>query len=196
MNQSVQEAFQSEWDSNSNLERVKRMRTQNFASENVKNTKLPVTESTRDVCIRTIVAAAKKSVLDLQHLLPYPIKKYPLSLTLCDGSMVKTGKSAVLNRLETLQTSNITDDTLSRRFALVHVGSQRWEENDHHHEWCCCLIQTETVFLPLCLFSWCLRDWFCVLRCSTSSCNYLSESHRRFLRRDCKIDLYVLLLNS
>lgn len=60
-------------------------------------------ESMRNVFIWIIVSAAKKSVLDLQNLLPCPIINYPLSLVYCEGSMVKTGKYAFLNRLETAE---------------------------------------------------------------------------------------------
>ena len=117
--------FQSEWESNSHrfLRRVKRITIDNFAKENVKrSTKLPASEmaktnaeSIRDVCIRTIVFAAQKSVLDLQRLLSYPIIKYPLSLAHCDGSMVKTEKAALLKKLETMQTSHIMEENMPRR---------------------------------------------------------------------------------
>ena len=116
--------------SNRFLERVKRITIDNFAKENVKkNTKLPASEmaktnaeSIRDVCIRTIVCAAQKSVLDLQRLLSYPTIKYPLSLAHCDGSMVKTEKATLLNKLETMQTSCIHH--MPRRHSLVHDGGQ------------------------------------------------------------------------
>ena len=50
-----------------------------------------------------IVVVAQKGALDLQHILSYPITTYPLSLAHCDGSLVKTDKSALLRYLESLQ---------------------------------------------------------------------------------------------
>lgn len=126
----ARDKFQSEWDQNSSrfLERVKRNPVQNFASENAKKkSKLPAAEmartnaeSMRDVFIRLIVVAAESSILDLQNVLSYPITEYPLSLAHCDGSIMKTDKSTLLKKLESMQTTLEID--MPMRYAHVFDG--------------------------------------------------------------------------
>jgi len=124
--------FQSEWDQNSSrfLERVKRTPVQNFASDNAKKkAKLPAAEmaktkaeSMRDVFIRMIVSAADNSSLDLRNILSYPITDYPLSLAHCDGSNLKTDKSTLLNKLESMQTTRILENDIPMGHAHVFDG--------------------------------------------------------------------------
>ena len=126
----ARDKFQSEWDQNSSwfLERVKCNPVQNFALENAKKkSKLPAAEmvrtnakSIRDAFIRMIVIAAESSILDLQNVLSYPITEYPLSLAHCDGSILKTDKSTLLKKLESMQTALEID--LPMKYAHVFDG--------------------------------------------------------------------------
>lgn len=122
--------FLEEWEKNSErfLQPIRRTKVQNFAAENIK-TKVPVmqkaitnAESLRDVFIRMIVAIAKETTLDLKNVLSFPITSYPLSIAHCDGSHVKANKSALLSKLEALQTDQVTETTLPENYAQVYDG--------------------------------------------------------------------------
>jgi hypothetical protein len=119
---------------------------QNFAAENVKKkARMPDSEkaktnaeSLRDMFVRMIVVVAEKTALDLQNVLSYPITTYPLSLAHCDGAHVKTEKSSLLIKLESLQTESITEAELPRSYVQVHDGgllsipSSRKQTWEHH----------------------------------------------------------------
>ena len=49
------------------------------------------------------IVVAKKTTLDLRNVLSHPITAYPLSLSHCDGSLVKATKSTLLTKLEEIQ---------------------------------------------------------------------------------------------
>jgi len=67
-----------------------------------------------------IVVVAKNTNLDLRHVLRYPITSYPLSLAHNDGALLKTPKSALLNKLEELQTDILTE--VSGSCARIYDG--------------------------------------------------------------------------
>jgi len=71
---------------------------------------------------RIIVVVADNTTFDLQIFLSYHITTYPLSLAHCDGAHVKTDKSALLKKLESLQTERITEDELPRSYTQVSDG--------------------------------------------------------------------------
>ena len=77
-------------------------------------------ESIRDAFIRMIVIAAESSILDLQNVLSYPITEYPLSLAHCDGSILKTDKSTLLKKLESMQTTLEID--MPMKYAHIFDG--------------------------------------------------------------------------
>ncbi|ESO88713.1 hypothetical protein LOTGIDRAFT_165497 [Lottia gigantea] len=124
--------FLHEWDSNNHrfLQPVKRTRVQNFAAENVKKeTKSPAlqgaktnAESLWDMFIRMIIVVAEETNFDLKNVLSYPITTYPLSLAHCDGTHVKTNKSVLLKKLESLQTEPVTESELPRNYVHVYDG--------------------------------------------------------------------------
>ena len=124
--------FEEEWTRNSSrfLQPVKRTAVHNFAHQNVnKKTKISATqsaktnaESLRDMFVRMIVVIAENTAFDLQKVLSHPITSYPLSLAHCDGSHVKTDKSALMKKLESIQRKLITEDDLPRSYALVYDG--------------------------------------------------------------------------
>ena len=130
--QTAREKFKEEWDNSSKrfLQPVKKIKINNFAAENLKKTpsqsasKRAQTnaENFRDVFIRMIVVVAEKGDLNLRHVLAHPIIKYPLSLAHCDWSRVKTEKSTLLNKLETLQTEPITEQDLPHSYVQVYDG--------------------------------------------------------------------------
>lgn len=130
--QNERDKFQNEWDSNSSRfhQPVKRTCVQNFASQNMKKkSKLPASqkakvnaESLRDMFVRMIVVIAEKTAFDLRKVLSCPITTYPLSIAHCDGAHVKTEKSALLKKLESLQTETITEAELPRSYVQVYDG--------------------------------------------------------------------------
>ena len=126
--------FEEEWEAKSKrfLEPVKRMKVINFASENIKKKRnmapaiqnaVANAESMRDMFIRMIVAIAGETQrFDLQTLLSYPIITYPLSLAHSDGSYVKTDKSALLKKLEELQTEPVAELDIPCNHSQVYDG--------------------------------------------------------------------------
>ena len=107
---------------------MKRTRVQNFAAQNAKTkSRLPAVgkanaESLRDMFVRMIVVVSEKTSLDLRKIISYPITTYPLSLAHCDGAHMKTEKSPLLRKLESLQTETITDAQLPRSYVQVYDG--------------------------------------------------------------------------
>ena len=94
-----------------------------------KKSKLPASqkakvnaESLRDMFVRMIVVIAEKTAFDLRKVLSCPITTYPLSIAHCDGAHVKTEKSALLKKLESLQTETITEAELPRSYVQVYDG--------------------------------------------------------------------------
>lgn len=87
--------FQGEYNS-CFLKTVKRTRVQNFAAEDVKKRhKTPASEITEktgeslpDVFIQMIIVMSQNTSFDLRNVLSYPITKYPVSHTHCDGTRV------------------------------------------------------------------------------------------------------------
>jgi hypothetical protein len=124
--------FQDEWkkDNNRFLQPVKRTRVQNFAAQNAKKqSKLPAlgkakanAESLRDMFVRMIIVVSEKTAFDLRKIISYPITTYPLSLAHCDGSHMKTEKSSLLRKLESLQTQTIKDEELPTSYVKVYDG--------------------------------------------------------------------------
>jgi len=89
------------------LKPIKRRKVRNFASENTKpkqHSKCNViVNSQRDRFIRMLVVIAQKTNFDLKHVLSYPITDVPLSIAQPDGSLLKTEKSKLLKKLESMQ---------------------------------------------------------------------------------------------
>lgn len=126
------EKFQEEWDQDSTrfLKPVKRTKVNNFASEIEKKKKqkspaaqtaLMSAESMRDMFIRMIVVVAENTSFDLKRVLSHPITAYPLSLSHSDGAYLKTMKSSLLNKLESLQTETTVID-LPDDYVKVYDG--------------------------------------------------------------------------
>ena len=67
------------------------------------------------------MVVSEKTTFDLKHVIEYPITPYPLSLAHSDGAHLKTAKSALLNKLEDLQTDALID--LPVNCARVYDGS-------------------------------------------------------------------------
>ena len=120
--QTVRKKFSDEWKKTEPtrfLRAVKKIKVSNFAAENNKKKKKGKTpaaenaqrsaESLRDFFIRMIVVVAESTTLDLGHVLKYPITSYPLSLAHVDGGLLKTAKSALLNKMEEHQTEKLTE---------------------------------------------------------------------------------------
>ena len=109
---------------------MKRTRVQNFAAQNAKTkSRVPAIEKTKanaenlgNLFVRMIVVVSEKTSLDLRKIISYPITTYPLSLAHCDGAHMKTEKSALLRKLESLQTETITDAQLPRSYVQVYDG--------------------------------------------------------------------------
>ena len=89
------------------LKPIKRRPVANFAKENAKkvnpNAKGKTNESLPDVFIRIPIAVSEKTNFNLKQVLAYPITDYPPSLTLSDGSRIKTDKAKLLKKLEEFQ---------------------------------------------------------------------------------------------
>ena len=122
--------FRDEWESNNSrfLQTVKRTRVQNFAAQSVKEKTTASkkakskAESLRDVFVRMVIVVAEKTTFDLRKVLSFPITTFPLSLAHCDGAHVKTNKSALMRKLESLQTETITEVELLRTYVQVYDG--------------------------------------------------------------------------
>ena len=69
-----------------------------------------------------IVAIAKETTLDLKNVLSFPITSYPLSIAHCGVSHVKANKSALLSKLEVLQTDQVTETILPETYVQVYDG--------------------------------------------------------------------------
>lgn len=72
--------------------------------------------------VRMLVVTSEKTKLDLRKIISYPITAYPLSLAHCDGTQVKTDKSALLKKLESFQTEKITEAELPMNYAQIYDG--------------------------------------------------------------------------
>ena len=128
----AREQFQGEWSNDSSrfLKTVKRIRVQNFAAENVKKRRKTPTsempkktaESLRDMFIRMIIIVSQNTSFDLRNILSYPITKYPLSLAHCDGTSVKSDKSSLLKKLESLQNETVTELELPSTYVCIYDG--------------------------------------------------------------------------
>ena len=102
------------WDSNGSrfLRHVTRTCVQNVAAQNMKNkAMMPASqndktnaEGPRDLFVRMIVVIAETTAFDFRNVLSCPIIMYPLSLAHGDGAHVKTEKSELLKKLESIQT--------------------------------------------------------------------------------------------
>ena len=81
----------------------------NFASETSKKKRKsttkakPVTEGVRDTFVRLMVVVSEITNFDLKHVLEFPITDYPLSIAHGDGAIMKTVKSNLLKKLESMQ---------------------------------------------------------------------------------------------
>ena len=103
------------------LKPVSRTKINNFATENVKESrsavqKVDATEGVRDVFGRSIAVAALSSasdVFDLRHLLSYPITTVPLSLAHSDGTPLKTNKATLTKALVSRQDVVFVDANIS-----------------------------------------------------------------------------------
>jgi hypothetical protein len=74
-------------------------------------------ESLRDMFARMLVVASDKTQLDLRKII-----SYPLSLAHCDGTHMKTEKSALLRKLESFQTETITETQFPMSYAQIYAG--------------------------------------------------------------------------
>ncbi|KAK4318061.1 hypothetical protein Pmani_010908 [Petrolisthes manimaculis] len=131
--QTDRDKFLDEWNKDSTrfLKPLKRLRVNNFASK-TKNKKekkargvqdvISNAASLKDTFIRIIVVVSENSIFDLRHFLTYPITQYPLSLAHADGAHLKTAKSALLKKLEGLQTDVPTDTPMN--CARVYDGGR------------------------------------------------------------------------
>lgn len=88
---------------------IKRRNVENFAKENTKSKPsasskvTPVVNSQRDKFIRMLVVISQNTNFDLKHVVSYPITDVPLSISQPDGSRLKTNKSTLLKKLESMQ---------------------------------------------------------------------------------------------
>ena len=124
---------------------MKRTRVQNFAAQNAKTkSSLPAVgkanaESLRDMFVRMIVVVSEKTSLDLRKIISYPITTYPLSLAHCDGAHMKTEKSPLLRKLESLQTEQsqmhsyreVMYRSMTEDFYILSCRRQPWERHTH-----------------------------------------------------------------
>ena len=89
------------------LQPLKRRKIENFAAENNKQKvgfkKGKTEDSIRDTFARMLVVAAEGNSLNMRLVMEYPLTEYPLSLAHSDGTIMKSPKSKLLNKLETLQ---------------------------------------------------------------------------------------------
>ncbi|XP_014678737.1 PREDICTED: uncharacterized protein LOC106818551, partial [Priapulus caudatus] len=107
----LQKKFREECseDSSRLVKPIRRRKVKNFASENTKvkqsasSKAIPAVNSQRDRFVRMLVVISQKTNFDLKHVVTYPITDVPLSIAQPDGSRLKTDKSKLLNKLESLQ---------------------------------------------------------------------------------------------
>ena len=129
----ARENFQREWERDASHfhKPLKRIRIENFAAENMKlrpkvraaEMKALTSNSLRDMFIRMVIVASQMTAFDLRNILSYPVTEYPLSLAHSDGSRVKSDKSTLLNKLESLQSISIlTQQMLPKSFACIFDG--------------------------------------------------------------------------
>ena len=104
------------------------MRVQNLAAQNVKK-KITASQkaksnakSLRDMFVQMLVFASEKTKLDLRKIISYPIMAYPLSLAHCDGTHIKTNKSALLRKIESFQMEMTSEAELPISYAQVYNG--------------------------------------------------------------------------
>ena len=124
--------FQDEWSNDCRrfLRPMKRIKVQNFAADNVmrkvKTSKSQninsIAESLRDMFVHMIIVIAEKTSFDLRSVLMNPIATYLLSLAHCDGTCVKTSKAALLKKMESLQSTVLTEDNMPRCRVQVFDG--------------------------------------------------------------------------
>ena len=87
---------------------MKRRKVNNFASENANSKRSgskvkTAVKDQRDRFIRMLVVISKNTHFDLEHVVSYPITDVPLSIAQPDGSLLKTEKSKLMNKLESMQ---------------------------------------------------------------------------------------------
>ncbi|XP_064653262.1 uncharacterized protein LOC135503582 [Lineus longissimus] len=128
----LQKKFREECveDSSRLLKPIKRRKVNNFASENTKTKRsasskaIPVVNSQRDKFIRMLVVISQETNFDLEHVVSYPITDFPLAIAQPDGSLLKTTKSKLLDKLESMQDGMTTlphiDATLIDGGLLLH----------------------------------------------------------------------------
>lgn len=88
------------------LKPIPKRKVANFAQENSRKHQTvrgKTSESLRDAFIRILVAVSQQTNFDLQHVLSFPLTKWPLAITHSDGSRMTTNKSKLLKKLEELQ---------------------------------------------------------------------------------------------
>ena len=114
------EQFLQEWEKDSRrfLKLVRQICIENFAAENshqrskrqISDMRTRVVESLRDIFIRMVIVVSENSTFDLRNILPYPITNYPLSLAHYDDARVKSDKSSLMRKMESLQNNIITTE--------------------------------------------------------------------------------------
>ena len=87
---------------------IQRRKVTNFACENTNKNRMPAkgktaTEGLRDAFIHMLVIISEKTNFNLRHVIEFPKTEYPLSIAHSDGSGLKTVKSKLLKKLESLQ---------------------------------------------------------------------------------------------
>ena len=88
----------------------------------------------RDVFGRILAVAAKtSSVLDMLHILSYPVTEVPLSLAHCDGTPLKTEKATLTKTLERRQEVVLVDASLPPIIATVIDGGIIFHETVLQH---------------------------------------------------------------
>lgn len=65
---------------------------------------------------------SENTTFDLRNVLSHPITDYPLLLAHCDGTRVKSDKSTLLKKLETLQNDSVREVEHPRRFVTIYDG--------------------------------------------------------------------------
>ena len=88
----------------------------------------------RDVFGNTLYLALEKKV-DMEEVLKYPLTPVPLSLCHIDGSMLKSSKSKLMNRLEKQVDNNCPsciDSTIIDDMFFLHLQKNMPEYLPHH----------------------------------------------------------------
>ena len=84
-------------------EPIKRVKLLTFMQEGINrrstNRNIAELKCSRDLMGRFLILAAR-SHLDLSHVFTFPLTPVPISLCYCDGTMVKTEKTALFRHLE------------------------------------------------------------------------------------------------